>query len=78
MGIYRGGRRPLDIFRRIHQGIAGTPMPAAGRDEKNPTGALKPEEIWNLVDYVRSLPFEDASEPAQFESHGATAMVEHK
>jgi mono/diheme cytochrome c family protein len=77
MGIYRGGRRPLDIFRRIHQGIPGTPMPAGGRDEKNPTGPLKPEEIWNLVDYVRSLPFEEASEPAQFEDHKATAMVEH-
>ncbi|HWB11029.1 MAG TPA: cytochrome c [Pirellulales bacterium] len=77
MGIYRGGRRPLDIFRRIHQGIAGTPMPAGGRDEKNPAGALKPEEIWNLVDYVQSLPFEEGSEPAQFEGHEATAMVEH-
>jgi mono/diheme cytochrome c family protein len=77
LGIYRGGRRPLDIFRRIHQGIAGTPMPAGGRDEKNPTGALKPEEIWNLVDYVQSLPFEEESEPAQFERHEATAMVEH-
>lgn len=78
MGIYRGGRRPLDIFRRIHQGIAGTPMPAGGRDEKNPTGALKPEEIWNLVDYVRSLPFEEGSEPVPFEAaHEATAMVEH-
>jgi mono/diheme cytochrome c family protein len=75
MGIYRGGRRPLDIFRRIHQGIAGTPMPAGVRDEKNPGGALKPEEIWNLVDYVRSLPFEQASEPAQYEEHQATAMV---
>lgn len=76
MGIYRGGRRPLDLFRRIHQGIPGTPMPAGGRDEKNPTGPLTPEEIWNLVDYVRSLPFEQASEPAHFESHEATAMVE--
>lgn len=74
LGIYRGGLRPLDIFRRIHQGIPGTPMPAAGRDEKNPTGPLTPEEIWNLVDYVRSLPFEEGSEPAQFET---TAMVEH-
>ena len=25
-GIYRGGRRPLDIYRRIHSGIKGTPM----------------------------------------------------
>jgi mono/diheme cytochrome c family protein len=78
MGIYRGGRRPLDIFRRIHQGIPGTPMPAGGRDEKNPAGALTPEEIWSLVDYVRSLPFEEGSEPAQFEAHEATAMVEHQ
>jgi mono/diheme cytochrome c family protein len=78
MGIYRGGRRPLDIYRRIHQGIPGTPMPAGGRDEKNPTGPLKPEEIWNIVDYVRSLPFEEASEPMQFEQHGATAMVDRE
>lgn len=77
LGIYRGGLRPLDIFRRIQQGIPGTPMPAAGRDEKNPTGPLTPEEIWNLVDYVRSLPFEEGSEPAQFETHDATAMMEH-
>jgi mono/diheme cytochrome c family protein len=78
LGIYRGGLRPLDIFRRIHQGIPGTPMPAAGRDDKNPTGPIKPDEIWNLVDYVRSLPFEEESEPAQFEAHEATAMVEHQ
>lgn len=78
LGIYRGGRRPLDIFRRIHQGIPGTPMPAGGRDEKNPTGPLTPEEIWNLVDYVRSLPYELASEPAHFEAHDATAMAGHE
>jgi mono/diheme cytochrome c family protein len=28
-GIYRGGRRPLDIYYRIHEGIKGVPMPAA-------------------------------------------------
>ncbi len=28
-GLYRGGSRPEDIYRRIHNGIAGTPMPAA-------------------------------------------------
>jgi hypothetical protein len=27
-GIYRGGRRPLDIYYRIHEGIKGVPMPA--------------------------------------------------
>jgi mono/diheme cytochrome c family protein len=28
-GIYRFGRRPLDIYYRIHEGIKGVPMPAA-------------------------------------------------
>ncbi len=28
MGVYRGGRRPLDIYYRIHEGIKGAPMPA--------------------------------------------------
>ncbi len=58
LGVYRGGRQPLDLYRRIHAGINGAPMPGLGT-----TGALQPEEIWNLVDYVRSLPFEAASQP---------------
>ena len=41
-GIYRGGRRPLDIYRRIYSGIKGTPMPPFGT-------ALKDEEIWDIV-----------------------------
>lgn len=77
LGIYRGGRRPLDLYRRIHQGIPGAEMPEGGRSERNPTGALQPEEIWHIVDYVRSIPFDEGSEPAQFESEHATAMVEH-
>lgn len=28
-GVYRGGRRPVDVFWRIHNGIDGGPMPAA-------------------------------------------------
>ncbi len=50
-GIYRGGRRPLDIYRRIHAGISGTPMPAFGT-------VLKDEEIWDVVNYVMHIPFE--------------------
>jgi mono/diheme cytochrome c family protein len=49
-GIYRGGRRPLDIYYRIHAGINGAPMPAAA-------GTVSPEEIWHIVNYVRSLPY---------------------
>ncbi len=50
-GIYRGGRRPVDLYRRIHVGIKGTPMPAFGT-------VLKDEEIWDLVNYVTHVPFE--------------------
>ena len=50
-GIYRGGRRPLDIYYRIHAGINGAPMPAA-------KGTISPEDIWHIVNYVRSLPYE--------------------
>ena len=55
-GIYRGGRRPVDIFRRVHAGIKGTRMPAF----KNPK---EHETIWHLVNYVLSIPFE--SEPGR-------------
>ncbi|MBL9124903.1 MAG: cytochrome c, partial [Planctomycetaceae bacterium] len=51
LGIYRGGRRPLDLYRRVAAGIKGTPMPAGGN-------VLKPEEIWDLINYVQSLPYE--------------------
>lgn len=57
LGIYRGGRRPVDIYRRIAAGIKGTPMPAAGPSPGNP-GVLKPEEIWSLVEFVMSLPYD--------------------
>ena len=50
-GIYRGGRRPLDLYYRIHAGINGAPMPAA-------KGTVPPEEIWHIVNYVKSLPYE--------------------
>ncbi len=50
-GIYRGGRRPLDLYYRIHAGINGAPMPAA-------KGTVDPQDIWHIVNYIRSLPYE--------------------
>ena len=61
LGIYRGGRRPVDLYRRIHAGIKGAEMPAAGATPQKPDG-LSPEDIWHLVDYVRSLPYQPASQ----------------
>ncbi len=62
-GIYRGGRAPYDIYRRIYAGINGAPMPAAGPPTPGAPGTLSSDEIWNLVDYVLSLPYEAISEP---------------
>lgn len=56
-GIYRGGRRPLDIYRRISEGIKGTPMPGGSK-------SLKPDQIWDLVNYVMSIPFESSAPKA--------------
>ena len=63
LGMYRGGRRPLDIYWRVAAGIAGTPMPAGGPSTPGAQGTLTDEEIWQIVDYVHSLPFEPASLP---------------
>jgi mono/diheme cytochrome c family protein len=62
-GSYRGGRRPVDIFWRVSAGIAGTPMPAAGAATEGAQATLSQEEIWQIVDYVHSLPFEPVSRP---------------
>ena len=53
-GVYRGGRRPIDLFWRVHEGVNGTPMPGG-------SSSLTQEQIWQIVDYIRSLPYEPAS-----------------
>ena len=55
LGQYRGGRRPLDIFWRIHNGIDGAGMPAAN--------GLTHDEIWDIVNFVLYLPYEKLSLP---------------
>jgi mono/diheme cytochrome c family protein len=62
-GIYRGGGRPLDLYRRISAGINGVPMPGVGPATGTTGGVLTPDEIWHLVDYVRSLPYEPINQP---------------
>ena len=47
-GILRGGRRPIDIYRRIKAGINGTPMPAL-------EGVVPDEDIWSIVHFVGTL-----------------------
>jgi mono/diheme cytochrome c family protein len=67
LNVFRGGRRPIDIYWRIHNGIAGSPMPAAAMkpDDSDPDDPrLTTDDLWDIIAYVRSLPFESISEPA--------------
>lgn len=50
-GLYKGGRRPIDIYWRIAKGITGAQMPA-----HYPT--INHEQIWDLVNFVLELPYE--------------------
>lgn len=59
LGIYRGGSEPADIYRRIVQGIEGTPMPAVALKPDNPQG-LSEDEVWQLVAYVMNMKAEVA------------------
>lgn len=71
-GQYRGGRRPIDVFCRVYAGIKGTPMPAFGGT------VLKDSDIWDLVNYVMSLPFDEAvpsAKPASAPHMAATETV---
>ena len=61
-GVYKGGRRPIDIFWRIAKGINGAQMPA------HYPSPLNEAKVWDLVNFVLALPYEpdllkDASAP---------------
>jgi mono/diheme cytochrome c family protein len=53
-GIFHGGDRPEDQYYRVAVGIKGTPMPPGGASQGS-KGILSPEDIWHVVNYVRSL-----------------------
>jgi hypothetical protein len=64
-GIYRGGRRPVDLYNRIHGGIEGAGM-TAYKDLKNLINpqdlGINAEELaridplWDIVNFLRALP----------------------
>lgn len=70
-GVYKGGRRPLDIYWRIAKGITGAQMPS------HYPGLINEKQVWDLVNFVLALPYEPellsgAGTPAKAES---TAMA---
>lgn len=46
-GMLHGGQEPIDVYRRIMNGINGTPMPGFKAAFQN-----EPDTIWNLVAFV--------------------------
>ncbi len=72
-GVFRLGRRPIDLYRRVYAGINGTPMPAhfgMQITEKDGTKRMLDEnDVWDLVFFVRSLsarsPRAEPAHPAQ-------------
>jgi hypothetical protein len=55
--MLHGGRRPVDIYRRIYSGINGTPMPSS----KDPNTAIgetpeqRSDRIWHLVHFITAV-----------------------
>ena len=57
-GIYRGGRRPIDLYWRIHNGIAGSGMVRS--PDFRPNDKEKGEKIdrlWDVVNFLQVLPY---------------------
>jgi mono/diheme cytochrome c family protein len=61
-GVYRGGRRPIDLYWRIHSGINGAGMNRFGDLASGP-------QIWDLVNFVRALPYPAMLKDAGIEIH---------
>jgi mono/diheme cytochrome c family protein len=56
-GMLHGGRRPVDIYRRIYSGINATPMPAFAMPDANKgeTETQRSDTIWHLSHFVTSV-----------------------
>lgn len=54
-GHLRGGREPIDLYRRIRYGIPGATMPAAALSQGEGLPGLTNDDLWHLVNYVLSI-----------------------
>ena len=59
-GVYRGGGEPEDLYRRLSQGIAGSPMPGLVI-QKDPRGTgVTEDQVWDLVRYLGAIAGEES------------------
>jgi mono/diheme cytochrome c family protein len=49
-GVFRGGRRPVDLYYRVHSGINGSGMNNFGK-------TISSNSIWDLVNLVHNLSY---------------------
>jgi mono/diheme cytochrome c family protein len=56
-GVFRGGRRPIDIYYRIFNGINGTPMPAYVSESDEKKKQKQMEQVWDLVNFIQAVPY---------------------
>ena len=64
----RHGSSDAEIFHNIHDGIAGTAMPAATNGGIGV--GMSDEEIWQVVTYIRSVEVKASAQPAGNAVHG--------
>ena len=61
LGIYRGGRRPLDLYYRVRGGIIPSQMPLVQLKTTNPDGSegddFDGKKYWDLVNFLQAVPF---------------------
>jgi mono/diheme cytochrome c family protein len=77
LGVYRGGSEPTDIYRRIVQGIEGTPMPAVALKPDNPQG-LSEDEVWQLVAFILNMKAEVGGAVSAENDVASTEKVEEQ
>ncbi len=59
-GVYRGGRRPIDLYWRIRGGIDPSQMPCADFEDKTANRDQwrdNADPYWDLVNFVQALPY---------------------
>lgn len=65
-GLFRGGRRPIDLYWRIYGGINGSGM----IDSPSLAEGSKGDQIWDLVSFLQVLPYLNARYPGMVKEYG--------
>lgn len=55
LSVYRGGRRPIDLYWRLKRGIPPSKMPAVAVTTEEDS-----KKLWDLVHFIEALPFPSA------------------